>query len=110
PTFGTDNAITLTATFDKAAKIGKQRALAINEVEFKDGANTLGTVTATQNTDGKWVATITTNTKDWAPGDHNLTAEYAGNTQLSGATANVTVTVSKATMTGVVTITGTAAY
>ena len=110
PTYGTNNTITLTATFDIATNVSKLRTLTTNQVEFKEGSTSLGTVTAEKNTDGKWVATLDVNTKDWAVGEHNLTAEYAGNTQLSSATANVTVTVSKATMTGEVTITGTAAY
>ncbi|MEG0944810.1 MAG: YDG domain-containing protein, partial [Angelakisella sp.] len=85
---GQDNAITLTATFDKAAKTGKQKALAINEVEFKDGTNTLGTVPATQNADGKWVATFAVNTKDWTVGAYKLTATFTGNHELSGITSN----------------------
>ncbi|MEG1241253.1 MAG: leucine-rich repeat protein, partial [Oscillospiraceae bacterium] len=95
--FGQDNAITLTATFDKAMKVGKQRGLAINKVEFKDGINTLGTIaTATQNADGKWVATLNVNTKDWTAGTHKLTAEYAGNLELGGSTTNeVTVIVNE---------------
>ncbi|MEG0050198.1 MAG: leucine-rich repeat protein, partial [Clostridia bacterium] len=93
---GQDNAITLTATFDKAAKSGKQRALAINEVEFKDGANTLGNVNATKNDQGKWVATLNVVTKNWAVGAHNLTATFAGNEELVGSTTNeVTVTVNE---------------
>ncbi|MEG0944854.1 MAG: YDG domain-containing protein, partial [Angelakisella sp.] len=96
--FGQDNAITLTATFDKVAKVGKQRTLAINQVEFKDGVNTLGAIaTATKNADGKWVATLNVNTKGWAVGAHKLTATFAGNHELGGSTTNeVTVTINKA--------------
>ncbi|MEG0944896.1 MAG: leucine-rich repeat domain-containing protein, partial [Angelakisella sp.] len=95
PIFGAENAITLTATFDKAAKIGKQRTLTINQVEFKDGTTSLKTVAAIQNTDGKWVATLDVNTKDWAAGTHNLTATFAGNHELGDATATLTITVGK---------------
>ncbi|MEG0825813.1 MAG: Ig-like domain-containing protein, partial [Oscillospiraceae bacterium] len=93
---GQDNAITLTATFDKATNVGKQRALTTNKVEFKDGTNTLGAATDAQNVNDKWVATLITNTKDWAGGAHKLTAEYAGNEELGGSTTNeVTVTVNE---------------
>ncbi|MEG0944804.1 MAG: hypothetical protein RSF86_14345, partial [Angelakisella sp.] len=68
-------------------------------MEFKDGVNTLGTIaTATKNADGKWVATLDVNTKDWAVGPHKLTATFAGNHELLGAstTNEVTVTINQA--------------
>ncbi|MEG0050478.1 MAG: leucine-rich repeat domain-containing protein, partial [Clostridia bacterium] len=56
----------------------------------------LKTVAAIQNTDGKWVATLDVNTKDWTVGAHNLTATFAGNHELDTSTTNeVTVTVNE---------------
>ncbi|MDD3252810.1 MAG: leucine-rich repeat protein [Lachnospiraceae bacterium] len=93
PGLGEDNTITFTAAFEKANAM--RMALVTNQIVLMDGETQLGEpVIAKQADDGRWTAELTVNTSEWAVGEHDITARFAGNNELNDSETNsVAVTV-----------------